>query len=183
MVSIPSPMQNYVMLWGISLGSSVGLMVIAAALYLITGSDAGVTGLFILMFNATATSFILLTMIPVGIFILIFGVVFNGLAPLLAPIGAALWNFGAEFIIGIVNSIPLLGIDINFLPIQFVTTVNPNITSYIQLSVPTIDVESAILATTNFLLALQGFLIDQATGGTSDSGVFIPNLITAKLWG
>ena len=179
MVSIPSPVQNYLMLWGISLGSSIGLMFVAALIYIITGESSGVTELFILMFNATATSFILLTMIPVGVFILIFGVSFNALAPLIAPIFAALWNFGAELIVAIINAVPLIDLDIAFAPIQFVSVISAFPVDYIQLTVPTINITEAIDGVTSLLTTLQAFMIDAATGG---NGSINASQVMAKLW-
>jgi len=179
MVSIPSPVQNYLLLWGISLGSSVGLMFVAAAIYMVTGKTTGLTEIFVLMFNATATSFILLTMIPVGIFILVFGVTFNALAPLLAPIGAAIWNFMADFIIGFINLIP--AVDIAYTPIQFVLVIPTGVVDYIPLQVPVINITEAITGLTEMLAALQEFLIEEVTGGNSGSGTWTPTMII-KLW-
>lgn len=169
MVAIPSVMQNYMMLWLVSLGSSIGLMLVAAAIFLITG-DSEVTSLFILMFNATAASFILLTMIPVGIFILIFGTLFNAAAPIVAPVMASVWNFFGEFIAGIFN--------VPFDSVTFVTQVS-RYSRAGELVIPTINVAETIEAVISFLVALQGFLIDAATGGTaqSGSGTFNPNSI------
>lgn len=185
MVSIPSPIGNYLMLWAISLGSSIGLMLVAAVIYLLTGKTEGVTSLFILMFNATATTFILLTMIPAGLFILLFSIIWNAGAPILAPILGAIWNFFAGLVIGMINIMPL--VDIPFRPLTFVTTMP---STFVQISnrgtiyieIANIDVAEAIGAVTSFLDALRQFLIGAATGGESGTGVFGVILHKTGLW-
>jgi hypothetical protein len=114
------------------------------------------------------------------------------MAPLLAPIGAALWNFFAEFIIGIINAIPLLGINISFTPIQFVTVIPDYYRGTALLIItPNLNITDTILAVTNFLNALRMFLIESATGGNGGvldwlfgSTIIAPTLKDkAKLWG
>jgi len=184
LVSIPSPVGNYLMLWFISLGSSIGLMLVAAVIYMVTGKEDGLTEIFILMFNATATSFILLTMIPAGLFILIFSILWNAGAPIVAPIMGALWNFFAGIFIGIMNILPF--VNVPFRPLTFVSSM-PSLliqlanrgTIYIEIA--NIDVVEAIGAVTSFLSALREFLIGVATGD-SGSGVFAVVLHNKGLW-
>lgn len=179
MVSIPSPVQNYVMLWLISLGSSIGLMLVAAMIWIITGGDVQITSIFVLMFNATASTFILLTMIPVGIFILVFGVLFNALAPILAPVAASLWNFFGNLIVGLLNALPF--VSLTFSEVTFVTQMPSTLVQLanrgtVYLVVPQINVVDTIGATVEFLNALRQFLIVSATDASvaSGSGIFSP---------
>jgi len=188
LVSIPSPVGNYLMLWFISLGSSMALMGVAAVIYMITGKTEGLTEIFILMFNGSATIFILLTMIPAGLFILIFAIVWNAGAPIVAPMLGALWNFFAGLIIGLANlALGLLNVNIPFRPLTFVSEM-PNLaiqlinSKTIYLVIADIEVTEAIAAVTSLLAALKDFLIETATGGNSGSGVFEAIIHQKGIW-
>lgn len=155
MVKIPSPVQNYVMLWLLSLGSSIVLIVVSAFVYLIEGADAkgSISQYFILMFNATATSFILLTMIPLGAMIILFIVIWNAIAPFAAPLLAGAVNFFAQIAVGLANMV--------FINITY---------TEITISPETVDITESVGAVIDFLDALRKFLMGAATEGTFGSG-------------
>ena len=135
--------DKYMLLWAASLGTSIIIVVIA----MVVGLAFAETGNFVLslsalMFNMTAGAFVILTMIPVGVTIIVVGSILNLLGPVVFPIIGA---FLDPVMAGL--SLLLTGSTSAYTPIA---------TSFV-----TISIEGTINATVTFLNGIKLFFINQ----------------------
>jgi hypothetical protein len=103
--------KSYYMVWVIALASSIGFYLVSAIVALfVTPADVATMAVYdfilsstALLFNTTASGFILLTMIPIAGAVIIVGLAYNIAAPTLLPfLGAILdpWMYGLMNLFG-----------------------------------------------------------------------------------
>lgn len=101
---------GYLKWWFVSMGSVIGMLFVCMIVAEI--ADANVVTLFVLAFDASVLLFIILTMIPVAIFILGFWLLYTAFAPIMVPFSQSIVDllfptFAGLFVeIGVLKEVP-----------------------------------------------------------------------------
>ena len=136
-------------------GCSVFAMLFACMVINVILPGTDMVTLFILAYNGTVGLFIVISAIPVAVFIVVFGFIYNAISPTMQPLIENL----LKFIVPMINFI-FAGADIT-------------VTSFVP---STIGIDTALTAWTGFITALSVYLLDiadlplysEATNGSAE---------------